>query len=132
MSEEATSSNSSNGSSRFEIVGDEEIAAGGGDAKQNNNAVQQNGSESNEVLPPPTPATGSTSKVGTPSKPAAAPSNNAHPPVISNDVAFVKMEQKLKRAMSQIAELSAEKEMLEHLNIQLQEETDTVGESRIK
>jgi FtsZ-binding cell division protein ZapB len=50
------------------------------------------------------------------------------PPVISNDVAFVKLEQKLKRAMNQIADLSAEKESLDHLNIQLQEETDTVGE----
>ena len=48
-------------------------------------------------------------------------------PVISNDVAFVKLEQKFKRAMDQIADLSSEKERLEHVNVQLQEETDTVG-----
>ena len=49
-----------------------------------------------------------------PSATTAAQPSIAKPPVISNDVAFVKMEQKLKTAMTQIAELSAEKEMLEH------------------
>ncbi|TRY62639.1 hypothetical protein TCAL_00468 [Tigriopus californicus] len=49
-------------------------------------------------------------------------------PVISRDVALIKLEQKFKDAMNQIADLSAEKEQLEHVNVQLQEETETVGE----
>lgn len=48
-------------------------------------------------------------------------------PVISRDVALIKLEQKFKDAMNQIADLSAEKEQLEHVNVQLQEETETVG-----
>ena len=61
-------------------------------------------------------------------KPSAPPTQRHHPPVIGHDVAYIKMEQKLKEAMNRIAELTNEKENLEHLNIQLQEETDTVGE----
>ena len=49
-------------------------------------------------------------------------------PIISPDVAFVKLEQKFNAAMSRIAELSTTNEELEHVNIQLQEETETVGE----
>ena len=40
----------------------------------------------------------------------------------------MKVEQKFSQAMHQIAELSAEKEQLEHLVVRLQDETDTVGE----
>ena len=61
-------------------------------------------------------------------KPSAS-STHHHPPVIGHDVAYVKMEHKLKDAMNRIAELMNEKESLEHVNIQLQEETETVGES---
>ena len=61
-------------------------------------------------------------------EPSAPSIQRHHPPVIGHDVAFIKMEQKLKEAMNRIAELTNEKENLEHLNIQLQEETDTVGE----
>ena len=50
-------------------------------------------------------------------------------PALSRDVAVVKLEQKFKDAMDQIANLSAENEHLEHLNIQLQEETETVGKT---
>ena len=49
--------------------------------------------------------------------------------MIGHDVAYIKMEQKLKDAMNRIAELTNEKESLEHVNIQLQEETETVDES---
>ena len=63
-------------------------------------------------------------------KPSASSAHrHHHPPVIGHDVAYIKMEQKLKDAMNRIAELMNEKESLEHLNIQLQEETETVGES---
>ena len=64
-------------------------------------------------------------------KPSASSAHrhHPHPPVIGHDVAYIKMEQKLKDAMNRIAELMNEKESLEHLNIQLQEETETVGES---
>ena len=50
-------------------------------------------------------------------------------PVISHDVAFVKLEQKYYEAMNRVATLSEEKEDLEHLTVQLQVETETVGES---
>ena len=49
-------------------------------------------------------------------------------PRISRDVAFVKLEQKFSQAMDRIASLSTERDQLEHLNVQLQEETETVGE----
>lgn len=49
-------------------------------------------------------------------------------PPMSQDVALLKLEQKFKQAMSRIAELVSEKEHLEHVIVQLQEETDTVGE----
>lgn len=52
-------------------------------------------------------------------------------PALSRDVAVVKLEQKFKAAMDQIANLSAENEHLEHLNIQLQEETETVGKKHL-
>ena len=42
---------------------------------------------------------------------------------------MLKLEQKFKSAMAQVAELTGEKEQLEHLVVQLQEETDTVGKS---
>ena len=48
-------------------------------------------------------------------------------PMLSRDVASMKLEQKFFDAMNRIAELLAEKEQLEHLTIQLQEETETVG-----
>ncbi len=54
--------------------------------------------------------------------------NNGDIPKISSDVAFVKLEQKFSQAMDKIATLVTEKEYLEHLNVQLQEETETVGE----
>ena len=49
-------------------------------------------------------------------------------PVLSPDVAFVKLEQKFNQAMERLATMATEKEQLEHLNVQLQEETETVGE----
>ena len=47
---------------------------------------------------------------------------------IPKEVAMMKVEQKFSQAMQKIAELSAEKEQLEHLIVRLQDETDTVGE----
>ena len=58
---------------------------------------------------------------------ASSHGSNA-PPVISPDVAFLKLEQKFNSAMFKIAELSSVNEELEHVNVQLQEETETVGE----
>lgn len=58
---------------------------------------------------------------------ALAVDNNGIP-ILSHDVAFLKLEQKFNAAMGQIAALASEKEELEHVNIQLQEETETVGE----
>ena len=49
-------------------------------------------------------------------------------PIISKDVAFLKIEQKFNEAMEKIAGLTSEKEQLEHIIVRLQEETDTVGE----
>ena len=49
-------------------------------------------------------------------------------PILSKDVAMVKIEQKLKQAMQKIVDLTSEKEHLEHTIIRLQDETDTVGE----
>lgn len=49
-------------------------------------------------------------------------------PPMSEDVAILKLEQKFKQAMQRIAELTADKDNLEHLVVRLQEETDTVGE----
>ena len=49
-------------------------------------------------------------------------------PPLSKDVAVLKLEQKFRQAMGRVAELTAEKEQLEHLIVRLQEETDTVGE----
>ena len=54
--------------------------------------------------------------------------SNEASPVISKDVAMLKMEQKLKQAMEKVADLSSEKEHLEHTIVRLQDETDTVGE----
>ena len=48
-------------------------------------------------------------------------------PVLTPDVAFVKLEQKYSEAMQKIAELTSQKDDLEHLTVQLQEETETVG-----
>merc|ERR1719215_142363 len=47
---------------------------------------------------------------------------------MSKELAMKKIEQKLKQAMQRIADLSSEKEQLEHIVIRLQDETDTVGE----
>ena len=49
-------------------------------------------------------------------------------PSMSKELAMKKIEQKLKQAMQRIADLSSEKEQLEHIVIRLQDETDTVGE----
>ena len=49
-------------------------------------------------------------------------------PVLSKDVAMVKIEVKLKEAMQKIVDLTGEKEHLEHTIDRLQDETDTVGE----
>ena len=49
-------------------------------------------------------------------------------PILSRDVAMVKIEQKLTEAMQKIVDLTSEKEHLEHTIIRLQDETDTVGE----
>ena len=51
--------------------------------------------------------------------------------MISHDVAFLKLEQKFNSAMEKIAELTSRNEELEHVNIQLQEETETVGKTNI-
>ena len=48
-------------------------------------------------------------------------------PPLSAEVALLKLEQKFRRAMQDNVELSSEKEQLEHLVVQLQEETDTIG-----
>ena len=66
---------------------------------------------------------------------AAAPSNVAAaattgPPSLPPGIAILKLEQKFKDAMAKCADLSFEKERLEHIVVQLQEETDTVGEWR--
>ena len=50
-----------------------------------------------------------------------------HPPVLRPEIAILKLEQKFKDAMTKNADLSSEKERLEHIVVQLQEETDTVG-----
>ena len=56
-------------------------------------------------------------------------STNGSPQIkLPKEVALMKVEQKFSQAMHQIAELSAEKEQLEHLVVRLQDETDTVGE----
>jgi len=57
----------------------------------------------------------------------AASSTVPDVPILSREVAFVKLEQKFNQAMGKVASLSAEKEHLEHLNVQLQQETETVG-----
>ena len=49
-------------------------------------------------------------------------------PPLSPEVALLKLQHKFKKAMQDNVELSTEKEQLEHLVIQLQEETDTIGE----
>ena len=49
------------------------------------------------------------------------------PPVLRPEIAILKLEQKFKDAMTKNADLSSEKERLEHIVVQLQEETDTVG-----
>ena len=49
-------------------------------------------------------------------------------PPLSPEVALMKLQQKFKKAMQDNVELSTEKEQLEHLVIQLQEETETIGE----
>ena len=49
-------------------------------------------------------------------------------PILSRDVAMVKIEQKLTEAMQKIVDLTSEKEHLEHTVARLQDETDTVGE----
>merc|ERR1712029_1313675 len=56
---------------------------------------------------------------------ASAP---AGPPLLPPEIAILKLEQKFKDSMSKCADLSFEKERLEHVVVQLQEETDTVGE----
>ena len=50
------------------------------------------------------------------------------PTKMPKEIALMKVEQKFSQAMQKIAELSAEKEQLEHLIVRLQDETDTVGE----
>ena len=54
--------------------------------------------------------------------------NAATIPPLSPEVALLKLQQKFKKAMQDNVELSTEKEQLEHLVIQLQEETETIGE----
>ena len=54
--------------------------------------------------------------------------NNEMIPPLSPEVALLKLQQKFKKAMQDNVELSTEKEQLEHLVVQLQEETDTIGE----
>jgi hypothetical protein len=49
-------------------------------------------------------------------------------PLLTPDVAAIKLESKFRQAMDRIAELAAEKERLEHVNVQLQVETEAVGE----
>ena len=49
-------------------------------------------------------------------------------PPLSPEVALLKLQHKFKKAMQDNVELSTEKEQLEHLVVQLQEETDTIGE----
>ena len=49
-------------------------------------------------------------------------------PTLSKDVAMLKVEHKFKTAMQRVAELTIEKEQMEHLIGRLQDETDTVGE----
>ena len=60
-------------------------------------------------------------------KTGEATAANSVIPVISHDVAFLKLEQKFNQAMERVASLATEKDYLEHLNVQLQEETETVG-----
>ena len=60
-----------------------------------------------------------------PSQPVPGP-----PPVLRPEIAILKLEQKFKDAMTKNADLSSEKERLEHIVVQLQEETDTVGKQR--
>ena len=55
-------------------------------------------------------------------------SNSNFSPILSKDVAMVKIEQKLRDAMQKIVDLTSEKEHLEHTVARLQDETDTVGE----
>lgn len=52
-------------------------------------------------------------------------------PPLSPEVALLKLEQKFRRAMQDNVELSSEKEQLEHLVVQLQEETDTIGKNEL-
>ena len=59
---------------------------------------------------------------------ASAMGNVGTIPPLSPEVALLKLQQKFKKAMQDNVELSTEKEQLEHLVIQLQEETETIGE----
>lgn len=68
----------------------------------NNNAYEDNGQDTDESLENPTK--------------------------MPKEIALMKVEQKFSQAMEKIAELSTEKEQLEHLIVRLQDETDTVGE----
>ena len=52
--------------------------------------------------------------------------HNGIPP-LTPEVALMKLEQKFKEAMTKCVELSSEKEQLEHIIVQLEEETETVG-----
>ena len=52
-------------------------------------------------------------------------------PPLSAEVVLLKLEQKFRRAMQDNVELSSEKEQLEHLVVQLQEETDTIGKDTL-
>ena len=55
-------------------------------------------------------------------------SSDSSSPTLSKDVAMLKVEHKFKTAMQRVAELTIEKEQMEHLIGRLQDETDTVGE----
>ena len=49
-------------------------------------------------------------------------------PSIATDVAFEKLQERFRRLILEVADLTEEKDILEHLVTQLQSETETIGE----
>ena len=99
---------SSTSNSSSEDLSATEIIQVNGNGEETNNAVDEGKSEEGSI---------------------SSSSTNSSPQIkIPREVALMKVEQKFSQAMQQIAELSSEKEQLEHLVVRLQDETDTVGE----
>ena len=91
--------------------------------------VEPAAQEEEEGDRPSTSSSSSSTMTTSSSEPSEmAPSSGPPPPLLPPEVAVMKLEQKFKEAMGKCADLSFEKERLEHIVVQLQEETDTVGQ----